>query len=315
MTLEPAGGGPEKAAPAVPPSVVAADPPVADSPVGDRFADLHVHSDHSDGNFAAVYLPELAARHGVAALALTDHDTVAGLKSCAKGCQQEGVEFVPGIELSCSLEGTEVHVLGYYINPSSSGLRELTSEIAGHRQAMIAELCRRLAEAGWPLDPEDYTRPNRGFVERVHLARAVKRKYGLQDEQLTAAVNPYSHDLGAHFTTDVADAVRAVRVAGGAAVLAHPWVYRDAAGNDLLPMVLERCLPAGLGGLEINEVKCGRDKADELRRLAIAHGLVVTTGSDFHGLPAGSWCGQRPWTKHRFPYAQVASLRALLEKP
>ena len=279
-----------------------------------RFSDLHIHSDYSDGNFSAVYLPELAARHGVAALALTDHDTVTGLRPCAKACQQAGIEFVPGVELSCSFQGTEVHILGYYISASVPALRELTVRISLHRQTMIAELSRRLAEAGWPLEISDYARTARPFVERVHLARAVKRKYAVDDAQLTAAANPYSHDLGAFFLTDPADAIRVIRAAGGVAVLAHPWVYKDAEGADNLGQVLERCLPAGLDGLEVNDAKCGPDKANELRRLAAANGWVVTAGSDFHGLPANSGCGPRPWTKHRFSYAQVLALRGLAEK-
>ncbi len=286
----------------------------SDRAAGGRFADLHIHSDYSDGNFSPVYLPELAARHGVAALALTDHDTVTGLRPCAKACQQAGIEFVPGIELSCSFEGTEVHVLGYYINAAAPALRELTGQITLHRQTMVAELSRRLAEAGWPLETADYARAARPFVERVHLARAVKRKYAVEDAQLTSMANPYSHDLGAFFLTDPADAVRVIRAAGGVAILAHPWVYKDVSGADILGKVIERCRPAGLDGLEVSDVKCGPDKANELRQLAAANRWIITAGSDFHGLPANSGCGQRPWTKHRFSYEQVVPLKVLAEK-
>jgi len=246
--------------------------------------DLHVHSTFSDGELTPLALVARAAALGVAGLALTDHDTVAGLIEAEIAATERGLAFIGGIELSARVDpsGREVHLLGYFVDPTRPQLRET---LAGRRAARVRRLhaiCARLAELDCPLDPEAILASARGNVGRPHVAQALISAGYARDTNdafrryLGRAGRAYvpAGRLAAH------SAIELIHDAGGVAVFAHPGVESiDSAIADLTA--------AGLDGLEVAHPAHDEGQRARYRRLARENGLVGTGGSDFHH-PTGS---------------------------
>ena len=251
--------------------------------------DLHSHSTASDGLLTPAALVQLAAERGVRVLALTDHDTVAGLEEAALAAAAAGVLLVPGVELSATWRGQTVHVLGFGIDPCAPDLAALLDLMAGERLRRAEEITRKLERAGLPgaeilRDVLAVTpRPT-----RTHFARALV-KCGAAHSQAAA----FERHLGRGRPAAVAshwpaleEVLRCCLAARGVASLAHPLRYRLSAGarRELCADFRQH------GGLAL-EVACGGDSPDRVATaasLAARQGLAGSVGSDFHD-PATPW--------------------------
>lgn len=265
--------------------------------------DLHTHTTYSDGLLSPAALVEEAAARGLRVLALTDHDTVAGIAEAQAAGDRLGVEVVPGVELSTSFgQGDGVHLLGYLMDIEHPLLLEGLAGYAQARAERMVRMIERLRQCGAPVDPERvHTIAGHGTLGRPHLARAL-----VEAGYATDLPDAFTRYLGwgkpAYVPRPLVaprDAIALVRAAGGVTVLAHPFYLDD------LENVLDRLVPAGLAGLEVDYGSYTPEEREILRDIAARRGLIATGGSDFHGLDvAGRDLGGVP-----VPLSAVAALR------
>lgn len=250
--------------------------------------DLHSHSLCSDGTYTPSQVVEHALDRGLSALALTDHDTVDGLPEARERAAGTSLRIVPGIEISTSHGGTEVHVLAYFVDETTSELVAALNHFRVVRRDRARAILDRLKGLGMPLsEAEVVERARGGTVGRPHVAEAmVARGY------VSSFDEAFRRYIGSHGPAWVPkpvptprEAIELVRRAGGVTAIAHPATV----GHDGLIPELAR---HGLVGVECIHPK--HDPASEQRYRDIAQrlGLVITGGSDCHGRrPGGSMIG------------------------
>lgn len=243
--------------------------------------DLHTHTTASDGALAPGALVERAHELGIRTLAVTDHDTLAGVPAAAAAAAARGMEFLPGIEITAVHRGRDVHVLAYFLEPEPPGLAPFLADQRRDRTRRAREMSARLAALGVPVDLEDLiagAEAGGKAVARPTVARAL-----LDAGHVTSLQQAFDRWLAdgrpAYVPRSGAppdEVVRLVRRSGGLPVLAHPGLLRR---DELIPELAE----AGLGAVEAYH--SDHDPRAESRYLRVAeqHGLAVSGGSDFHG--------------------------------
>jgi 3',5'-nucleoside bisphosphate phosphatase len=244
--------------------------------------DLHSHTTESDGTFSPAELIAEAARAGVKTLGITDHDTFAGHDLAKPVARDAGVELVRGIELSTKLHGQSVHLLGYFFHEDR--LDEFCSwvlKMQASRRDRNVRLAARLRDLGVDITIEEVEARGRGMTGRPHFARILVEKgyvKNLQqafDDYLDASAKGYVNREEPQF----AEAVAGIRRAGGIASLAHPIrVQGDIAA------ILPELYNGGLNAIEAHHSDHSPSDTRLYLDLAQRHGLLVTGGSDFHGL-------------------------------
>jgi predicted metal-dependent phosphoesterase TrpH len=242
--------------------------------------DLHTHSTVSDGLLSPADLVRAAARDGVTALALTDHDTIGGVQEAIETGREAGIEVVPGVELGTSVERREHHILGYFVDDTLSSFLADLDELASRRVRRATLMVERLAEAGIPITLDEVlAEAGHGTVGRPHLARVLIAHGHASDvgdafEKFLKAGRP-AYVPRQPFPPE--EAIDLILRAGGVPVLAHPYSTGDPAA------AVARLKPAGLLGLEVYYGEYDDDQRASLRALADRTGLIPTGGSDFHG--------------------------------
>jgi hypothetical protein len=246
--------------------------------------DLHTHSNFSDGTLTPTELVSLAREKKISALALTDHDTMAGVGEAVKAGEIMGVEIVPGIEISVLHDKVEYHILGYWADPRNSALAEALAILQGARAARNSRILEKLNDLGIPATSAELERVSeQGQTGRPHIARLLVR-YGVV-KTITQAFEQFLKKGAvayvSRFAYSAIEAVSLIHQAGGLAVLAHP------AQNDpeltRLPSVLASLVPAGLDGIEVYYPTHSNKMKKKLRALAEKKNLLLTGGSDYHG--------------------------------
>ncbi|WP_290052658.1 PHP domain-containing protein [Amycolatopsis solani] len=240
--------------------------------------DLHAHSTASDGTTPPSELPRLAAEAGLTVLALTDHDTFAGL---AEASAAADIELVPGVEISCRLDDAEVHLLGLFVDPGHAALRAELELIRTDRDRRGVRMVERCQELGAPITLSQVREIAGGAsLGRPHIAAALAA-VGIADAFTSDWIADGGRaDVPKHVLATV-DAIGLVRAAGGAAVLAHPRsVKRRASVSDAQ---LGALASAGLAGVEIDHPEHPPEVRARLRDVATSLGLLATGSSDFHG--------------------------------
>jgi predicted metal-dependent phosphoesterase TrpH len=247
-------------------------------------ADLHSHSTASDGTTPPADVIARAAAAGLDVIALTDHDTVAGHAEAA-AVLPPGLVLLPGMELSCRLQGHSVHVLSYLFDPDHPELAAETAKIRDTRVTRAREMVRRLAALGTPVTWEQVEAiAGGGVVGRPHIARALAAA-GMVATPADAFspewIGPGGPAYVSRYALDPVRAVQLIRAAGGVTVLAHA---RGAGRGWQIPDdVIAELAAAGLTGLEINHPQHDAAARAHLRPLAAALGLMPSGGSDDHG--------------------------------
>ena len=243
-------------------------------------ADLHAHTTASDGLLTPAELVDLAGRRGISLLAVTDHDTTAGLAGANAAAAERGLRVVQSIELTTTVEPGEVHVLGYAINPASDELQSTLAQLRASRAQRAARMLVRLRELGIELPEETLTAvgPDEA-IGRPHIARAMIAR-GVVATVDEAFQRYLGRGRPAYIPRDALDppaAIQLIRRAGGLATLAHPFSW------PAFPEGLPGLIEAGLGGLEVYYGEYSPEQRAELAAVAAAQGLVATGGSDYHG--------------------------------
>lgn len=249
--------------------------------------ELHAHTTRSDGVLTPAALVEHALARGVKVLAVTDHDTVRGISEARERGRELGIEVIAGIELTCENgggagAGDAIDILGYFIDPASRELAAALGRLRARRVARVDAILARLrAEGVTVFDRPAVLRREASQFGHPHLARAIVAAghAASVDEANRKWLAPGRPAHEPRAALAAADAIAAVRAAGGVAVLAHPGRYRAEPR-------LERLIEAGLGGIEVYHPTHAPEQVARFEAVARSLGLVATGGADFHGDPA-----------------------------
>lgn len=247
--------------------------------------DLHLHTTHSDGSYSTREVMTFAKQAGVTALAITDHDIVEGVPEALDIGAELGIEAIPGVEISSRQGDSELHILGYFVNWRDAVLAQRLASLRDSRHTRNPKIVQRLNELGIPIT-YDEVRALAGTesVGRPHIARLLMEKKFVSSAK--EAFDRYLANGRPAFVDrelpDPVDAVRWIREAGGVPVLAHPtWVRTSADGLRTLVRELKE---AGMGGVEVHYSTHTPSQTTEYLDLAKQCDLLVTGGSDFHGV-------------------------------
>jgi 3',5'-nucleoside bisphosphate phosphatase len=247
--------------------------------------DLHTHTRYSDGSLTPTEVVALAARQGLRAVAITDHDSIDGLEEALAAGERLGIEVVPGVELNLEHEQVTMDLLGYFFDccPGEEMQAEL-AELRRYRDERNARILERLAELGLPVEPEELAAiAENGAAGRPHIGEAMRRR-GYVDS-ISDAFARYLR-RGAPAWVDrrrlsLGQAVRLLRASAGLPVIAHPGIIRtDRTG---LAAIVRDAARAGVAGLECHYPLHDDETVAACRALCDRYGLVATGGSDFHG--------------------------------
>lgn len=266
--------------------------------------DLHSHTTASDGELSPEELVALAAGAGVTALAVTDHDTVAGLGEATRAALGRGLELVPGIELSAFVHKREVHILGHFVKADFPELAHYESRLRVEREGRMVRMVERLRGLGFPVRMEEVQAIAGGAqLGRPHLARLLVERGWCRDVK-----EAFDRFLGSgrsawveRFKLEGADAIRLIHRAGGTATVAHPG------SSKLERWDILQLARAGLDGLESLHSDHNPSVRDRYLKFAREFDLVPTGGSDFHGEQVTP--GRRPGDSTT-PAENFAKLRA-----
>lgn len=249
--------------------------------------DFHTHSNLSDGSFSPTEVMEYAASVGLKAVGLCDHDSAAGHAEAARAAQRLGVEFVPGIEFTTVWNGSEHHLLGYYMDVNEPGFTRTIRDCHVERNARIRQSIERLRALGYdiPLEMADQKsgRVDRGDIvwEMIRRGHAKSFEEGYPrffDTTAPGYVLPYSVGGGEALT--VKRAIDVIHAAGGAAILAHPMGFLV---KHLSREELKAVAVFGVDGLEVYHPRQSPEVSEYLLAACRENNLLVTGGTDCHG--------------------------------
>jgi len=244
-----------------------------------KFADLHLHTFYSDGTFSPEELVLKSKKAGLCAIAVVDHDTVAGIQPAIEAAAERWIEVLPGIELSSEYEGAEVHILGYLIDCGNPDLLQRLELLRKARLERVRKITDKLQALGVAIGPESVFELSRGgTVGRLHIARALFNQGKVSS--IAEAFKKYIGDKGPAyvlgFKFSAQEAIALIKNCGGVPVLAHPYLIKDDA-------LILKFIAYGIQGLEVYYPEHSQSMVNFYLALAKKHNLLVTGGSDFHG--------------------------------
>ncbi|HKS36260.1 MAG TPA: PHP domain-containing protein [Verrucomicrobiae bacterium] len=268
------------------------------------FADLHLHTNFSDGTYTPEELAARAQQLDLTAIALTDHDTVEGCTRAGAACENAGIEFIPATELTAELDGNELHLLGYFVDAENPRLLNEMARFQKVRQSRIHEMVQRLNQLGVPLQADAvFAIANCRSPGRPHVGRALVQGGFCHnmDEAFERFLKKSRPAWVPKFKISALGAIELIHQAGGLAVMAHPGLNRT---DEIIPELAA----AGLDGLECFHTKHTPSTSGHYLRLAKEYNLAITGGSDCHGLSKG-----KPLIGTvKLPYEYVEQLKSRL---
>lgn len=246
--------------------------------------DLHSHSTFSDGSLTPRELARRAQEVGLTALALTDHDTTAGIGQFMEACSEVGVAGVPGVEISVDVSVGTMHMLGYFVDCGDNALEADLKRMRGGREDRNLEILEKINSLGLALTFEEVKAfAAEDVVGRPHFALAMVQKGYVPSKD--AAFERYLGKGKAayieRYRMSIFDSIAAIRGAGGVPVLAHPVTLK--LSRPELRKLLKEMADQGLKGMEVYYSEHNLDQVRDYEALANEFGLVATGGSDFHG--------------------------------
>ena len=276
-----------------------------------KLIDLHVHSTYSDGTFSPAELVDHAVQKGLTAFALTDHDTISGIRTAQTAASKHNLEIIPGIEFSTAYKGKDIHILGLDIDCQNIRFLDAVEELREEREHRNQKMIDRMAADGIDISVEQMRDAFGDTIwTRAHFARYLA-DHGYVKEIWDAFQTHIGDHCKYYIPRDLSSpfqAVRLIRETGGIPILAHPFQYH-LIETDLIDLVksLKR---SGLLGIEAIYSTHSQVQENELRKIARSFGLCISGGSDFHGahkptIDLGTGKGNL-----KIPYEWLEQLRA-----
>lgn len=251
-----------------------------------NYIDLHVHSSASDGSLTPEEVVSLAKEAGLRYFALTDHDTVDGVEQALQYAGKfENIDVIPGIELSCYYRNMEIHIVGLFVNHRDKAFLEELKKLKQAREDRNEKMIQNFVDAGIPITLEELKHGNpNSVITRAHFARVLVEKGVCKNK--TEAFDKYL-GIGCPFylpkpKVTPEHVLNLIKQAGGTAILAHPYSYKFSKSE--VETLLDTLIPLGLSGLECYYSTYDDGQIQELRSIALAKNLLVSGGSDFHGV-------------------------------
>jgi len=249
-------------------------------PVEERHVDLHTHTTASDGLLKPEELVQFASIKGLAAIAITDHDTTDGIEEGIKAGKKYHVDVLPGIELNTQIEDQEIHILGYYIHYKETWLQNILNKIRKARDIRGQKMIERLNSLyGFDLDYNEVKRiAGDAAVGRLHIGRVMLEK-GIVKNLAEAFENYLGTNSPAYverYKLSPREGIQMIKKAGGVAVLAHPGLIDN-------QRLVQKIIDEGIQGIEAFHTKHNDEQASYYCELAKRNHLIVTGGSDCHG--------------------------------
>lgn len=251
--------------------------------MSDKFADLHIHTNKSDSTFSPEEVVKYAAKCGLCAIAITDHDSVEAIPLVNEYAGQYNIEIVPGVELSTDANGEEVHILGYYIDYKNNWFLEKLQFLRHNRIKRAQQMLSKLNELGIQITFDDiFGISGEGAIGRMHVARALLEKG--YTSTIYAAFKKYigkgKYAYVKKYRIEPREAIDMIHKLGGVSVLAHPQIMNQ---DAIIPTMVKQ----GLQGIEVYHSDHTKEGEARYLDLAKKYNLLVTGGSDCHGIGKG----------------------------
>ncbi|HUU57640.1 MAG TPA: PHP domain-containing protein [bacterium] len=248
------------------------------------YVDLHVHTSYSDGSFTPAEVVRRAVNLGLSALAITDHDGVDGNAEAFAEGAQNGLEVIPGVEMSCNFTPKNVHVIGLFIDPAEERLVATLEEVREYRRLRNPKVLEKLAELGMPIALEEVAAKAKGrTLGRPHIAEVMVEKGYVADFQ--EAFEKYlAHNKPAYVhrrRLTAEEGIDLIHGAGGLAFLSHPGIY--ALPARITENMIYKLIRAGLDGVEVYYSDHLPTDTAFLKRIVDEYDLLAAGGTDFHG--------------------------------
>ncbi|MFO7535404.1 MAG: PHP domain-containing protein [Kiritimatiellia bacterium] len=246
--------------------------------------DLHFHSIFSDGDYTPEELAALGHKHGLTAMALTDHDTMEGVERFLAACRANGMQAATGVEISAEFNPGTMHVLGYFADPANAALKHALVNIREGRHLRNVQIVKQLQALGCDMTLEECAAEAGGeVVGRPHIALILQKKGYVKnkDEAFEKFLAKGKPGYVPRFRLLPAECVKIIRDAGGVAVLGHPFTLQ--LKPEALRQTVADLAAAGLGGIEVYYSEHSDEQTRYYKELADDFGLVASGGSDYHG--------------------------------
>lgn len=280
------------------------------------YIDLHIHTTESDGTLTPSQVVRYAKEKGLKAIAITDHDTIHGNEEAIKEGVNEGVEVIPGVEISVDYSPGTMHMLGYFITTEDPILNEKLTLLQDSRADRNPRIIEKLNKLGLSLTYDEVVQVSGGGqVGRPHMAQVLMKKGYTKsikeafDKYLGKGAPAYLDK----FRLSAVEAITMITDAGGIPVLAHPFTLY-CKSSDELDALVEKLVNQGLQGLEVYYSEHDERKTSSYKLLAKRYNLAITGGSDFHGknmkgIDLGTGRG-----KLKIPYTALENLKTIWEE-
>lgn len=274
--------------------------------MAEKFADLHVHTFHSDSTFTPEQVVDTAHKKGLSAIAITDHDSVNGVDPSIGFAAKYGIEVIAGVELTAEEEDTEIHLLGYFIDWKAVWFEKKLEKIRQARLERIYEMVEKLKKAGADIDLKKVLAlSGPGAVGRLHLATVLYNEGIISSigEAFRKYIGQKAPCYVKKYKLTPKEAIDMILKLGGVPVLAHPRILgRD----DLIPGFIKD----GLRGVEVYHTEHFPAVVSRYENFAVSHNLLMTGGSDCHGM------GKKEVLlgKVKIPYSLVEDLKKESDK-
>ncbi|MEO0128091.1 MAG: PHP domain-containing protein [candidate division WOR-3 bacterium] len=247
------------------------------------YADLHIHTTHSDGVCNPKDVIDISLKSGIFVIAIADHDSVSGIDEAIEYAKNR-VEIIPAVELSSNIGSCDIHILGYYIDYHSSDFLNYLEEFKKYRFIRAKKIVEKLCRAGMKIDFEQVKQiAKNSAMGRPHIAEAL-----LETGYVRSIGEAFSRYLGYHCPyyepkkeVSPKEAIQRIKKCGGIPVVAHPGMIGAESG------LIYKLISDGVLGVEVWHPEHTQKQEDDFYEIAMKHGLLMTGGSDFHGYPRG----------------------------
>ncbi|WP_297598495.1 PHP domain-containing protein [uncultured Cetobacterium sp.] len=249
-----------------------------------RCYDLHIHTTYSDGTFTVKEILERAKVLGIKGIAISDHDTMEGIEEGKEIAKLLDLDFIPGIEFSCALDGLEIHILGYFLDEGCQELKDKLIDLKKARKERNIKMIKKLNDRGLKITLEEVEREATGtIVSRAHICNVMMNKGFVYSKG--EAFKQYLGRNGVAYVekgnSDPKEIVELIKKCGGVSALAHPSLV--SVSREKVEKIIEVLKESGLDGLEVEYSSYTSKEKKYYKELAMKKNLLMVGGSDFHG--------------------------------